>query len=262
MNDGASRLGHFYEAVGGRFEPTGLAVSPWDVKNQGGVPLGGLIAHLAEQAPAPVPMSTARVVIDILRPTPFAALESRVRVVREGRRMQVLDIELVAAETVTVRASVLRVRLADSPAAARMHVPEVPPLAGGRSLLLSRSRIAHIAETRLVVGGLDELGSGTAWFRLSGEIVQGHTISPFVQAVMAADFGSGLSTIVDWREWTFVNLDITVHLTRMPEVGWVKLDAETLSAGNGIALVDGRIADERGPLGRTHQTLFLERVKR
>jgi Thioesterase-like superfamily len=256
MHDAVSPVRHLYETHGSVFHPTPLVRGPWNPEHQGGMQLAGLLAHLIETAPAPAPMLVARVTVDILRPTPVKPLEAHVRVVRDGRKVQMLEASLCADRVVTVRASALRSRTAESPHTAGMDSPDDPPEAP--PFLSARSQLARIADTRLVSGGLEHQGPGSMWCAFDGEIVRGAPITPFVQAMMVADMGSGLSSFVDWRAWSFANLDVTLHLLRMPEGAWLKLDAASLSAGNGIAVVSGQIADRRGTVGRTQQTLFLE----
>jgi hypothetical protein len=257
MNDAVSApVRHLYERQGSLFHPTPLVRGPWNPEHQGGMQLAGLLAHLIETAPAPAPMLAARMTVDILRPTPVQPLEAHIRVVRDGRKVQMLEASLCADRIVTVRASALRSRTAESPETAGMDSPDDPPEAP--PFFSARSQLARIADTRLVSGGLEHRGPGSMWCAFDGDIVRGVPITPFVQAMMVADMGSGLSSFVDWRAWSFANLDVTLYLLRMPEGAWLKLDAASLSAGNGVAVVSGQIADRRGTVGRTHQTLFLE----
>jgi len=125
-----------------------------------------------------------------------------------------------------------------------------------------RSPLLPVLETRLEQGGLEQLGPGIVWSRFHGDIVPGIPISPFVQLAMASDFGSGSSAYVDWREWTFANVDITLHLLRMPRGPWARVQARTRSAGNGIAVVETQLADLEGIVGHAHQTLFVDRNRR
>jgi len=46
----------------------------------------------------------------------------------------------------------------------------------------------------------------------------------------------------------------------MPQGEWVRVAATAESAGDGLAVVDTRLADERGEFGHAHQTLFLNRA--
>lgn len=261
MNAEVSRplVRHIYDLVAGAYAPTALATGPWDRRLQSGVVLNALIAHLIEQAPSPVPMVTSRLLLDMMKPTLMAPVETRVSVLREGKRLQLLDVELIQDGATTARASALRIRAGESPAtdAPRHLLPSIdlPSLNGGRSPL------QHINETRLESGGLEVPGPGVVWARMTGEILPGVPISPFVQLAMAADFGSGTSSFVNWREWSFANVDISLHLTRMPQGEWVRIAAETGSAGNGIAIVHSTLADEQGELGHAHQTLFLDKRK-
>ena len=246
----------FYMPVNGGFEPTALAVGPWDKRFQNGVALAGLIAHIVENEASAVPMAPVRLVIDIARPTPMGPIETHLRYLRNGKRMQLLDVELHVAGELTVRATALRLREQASPATdivSHSLAPEGLPTFNG-----NRSAFAHILETRLEAGGLEQLGPGVLWARFRGEIVSGIAISPFVQMAMASDFGSGLSAFLDWREWTFANVDISLHLTRSPQGEWLRLASRADSAGNGIAIVDATLSDETGDFGHAHQTLFLD----
>ncbi|MCK9540808.1 MAG: thioesterase family protein [Novosphingobium sp.] len=250
---------HFYDPHDDGFAPTRLATGPWDRRLQSGVALAGLVAHLVERHPTPAPMSVARLVIDIMRPTPMAPVVSRVTELRSGKRLQLLEIELSHEGETTLKASALRVRLGDCPATEQSPYAEPP---ASLPVFSSRSVYGHIVESRLERGGLEQLGPGVTWMRMFGEIVPGVPISPFVQLAMAADCGSGLSAYVDWRQWTFANVDISLHLARMPQGPWVRIAARTESAGNGIGVVDATLSDLGGDVGHAHQTLFLDRSKR
>jgi hypothetical protein len=125
-----------------------------------------------------------------------------------------------------------------------------------------RSPLNAVLETRLQEGGLEQLGPGVVWARFDGDIVAGTPISPFVQFAMASDFGSGVSANIPWREWTFANVDISLHLLRKPRGPWARVQARTRSAGNGIAIVDTLLADLEGPVGHAHQTLFVTKSGR
>ena len=66
-----------------------------------------------------------------------------------------------------------------------------------------------------------------------------------------------VSVALDWRRYLFINVDLSVHLHRMPEGEWVCLDAVTLPEGNGVGIADTRLFDERGAIGRAAQTLLI-----
>ena len=65
------------------------------------------------------------------------------------------------------------------------------------------------------------------------------------------------SAALDWSRYLFINVDLSVHLHRMPVGEWVCLDAVTLPEANGVGMADTRLLDERGPIGRAAQTLLV-----
>ena len=49
------------------------------------------------------------------------------------------------------------------------------------------------------------------WFRLRVPIVAGEENSPLMRVAAAADFGNGVSSVVDWNSgWMFINPDLTI----------------------------------------------------
>jgi hypothetical protein len=65
-----------------------------------------------------------------------------------------------------------------------------------------------------------------AWMRLDVPMVEGEANTPLLQAVQAADFSSGVSQIVDMREWTFINPEISLYF-RPPEGEWILIRSRT-----------------------------------
>ena len=81
--------------------------------------------------------------------------------------------------------------------------------------------------------------------------------TPLQRVLVAADSGNGVSVTLDWSRYLFINVDLSVHLHRMPAGEWVCLDAVTLPEPNGIGMADTLLFEERGPIGRAVQTLLI-----
>jgi hypothetical protein len=77
--------------------------------------------------------------------------------------------------------------------------------------------------------------------------------------VIAADFCNGTSPALDFREWTFINADLTVSMAREPVGEWILLDAECWIGPDGAGLSIARIADSGGYFGRAAQSLVVEK---
>lgn len=56
---------------------------------------------------------------------------------------------------------------------------------------------------------------------------------------------------------SFINVDLTVQLERLPVGEWVCLDAVTIPQASGIGSSDTVLRDERGRIGRALQTLLI-----
>ena len=56
--------------------------------------------------------------------------------------------------------------------------------------------------------------------RLRVPVVVGEAVTPLQRVAAAADFGNGISSVVDWDDgWLFINPDLTVYLHRLPRRG-------------------------------------------
>jgi hypothetical protein len=245
----------FYASAGESFEPLLPAASPWNTATQSGVAMAGLLAQRLEQTPATAEMMVARLTMDILRPAPMALTSVNCALTRDGRNMQNIEAVLEVDGRVVARASVLRVRVATSPP----HQPRetaYPPPEDAPNKPLNRHYDRGM-ESRVLFGGLVERGPGAAWVRPRVDLVCGQAARPTAAAVMAADFGGALSSIHDSRQWSFANVDLSIHFIRQPASDWIRVESRTLSEGDGSALVETILADLEGVFGHAHQTLFI-----
>src|SRR5213592_3459321 len=70
-----------------------------------------LLGHLLEDVATLTPMSLTRLTVDIVRPVPVGVrLYVEPEVLREGKKIQVVDLIVRTDETVTTRARALRIR--------------------------------------------------------------------------------------------------------------------------------------------------------
>ena len=71
-------------------------------------------------------------------------------------------------------------------------------------------------------------------------LVAGEQPTPLQRVLIAADSGNGVSATLDWSRYVFINVDLTVHLHRLPAGEWVCLDAITVPEPTGVGLADTR----------------------
>lgn len=239
------------------------AAGPWDRRMQHGSAPASLVTWAAERIPTPVPMDIARVTIDLMRPVPVAPLAIATEVLREGRKIQLCGIKLLADGVQVVGATVLKIRrqvltlpedveelpvtlpspedslVEDGHAATSPFVRSVSMRAARQALRPSRRR-------RDMVPGRPSVDRGEA-------------LSQAMRAVVAADFSNGTASTLDFRAWTYINADLTVNFSRQPIGEWILLDGRSWIGPDGAGLAMSRLADRRGYFGRAVQSLVIEK---
>jgi hypothetical protein len=252
--------GAFYEPRDGQLVPSELTRGPWDAGAQHAGPPSALIARALERCEPREGMRLGRIAIDILGPVPLAPLTVEARVVRPGRSVELLDASLRGPDAELMRASAWRVAVGDQ----RLDDPDGEPPPGpehGRDsdfFPTGEDVGYHTAmEYSFVKGGFLQPGPATVWMRMRGALVEGEQPSPLERLMVVADVGNGISAVLDWREFLFINTELTVHLLRPPEGDWIGVDAVTRVDGLGLA--ESVLYDRRGRIGRGAQTLLVRR---
>ena len=253
----------FFIADGDLLVPTELTRGPWDPGSQHAGPPAAAIARAVELHPGGEARQVGRVTFEILRPVPIEPLRIEVRTVRPGRSVELLEAILAdAAGTELVRASAWRLVTGEvdlEGAETAGAAPPGPDQAQEKPFFPTGQEVGyHTAmEYRFLSGGFLEMGPAKVWMRMRVPLVAGEEPTPLQRVLVAADSGNGVSAALDWRRYLFINTDLSVHLHRMPAGDWVCLDAITRPEANGVGLSDAALFDERGPIGRACQTLFV-----
>src|SRR5882672_544618 len=99
-----------YRVDGNRVVTSPNAAGPWDIGMQHGSAPAALAVWAAEAIPTREPMQIARVTIDLMRPVPVAPLTLKTEVLREGRKIQLCAIRLLADDVVVVGATILKIK--------------------------------------------------------------------------------------------------------------------------------------------------------
>jgi hypothetical protein len=230
---------------------------------QHGSPPAALVVWAAERIATPVAMRVARVTVDLMRPVPVAPLVIESEVLREGRKIQLCAIRLLARGVVVVSATVLKIKAQAQQLPSDAITPPVELPGPDRSRVepadFSSSPFVTGMSLRAARGRFGSPGPGAIWYRVDRPIVEGAAVSQAMRAMAAADFCNGTSPVLDFREWTFLNADLTVNFAREPVGEWVLVDAETWIGPDGAGLAIARLADTGGYFGRAVQSLVIEK---
>jgi Acyl-CoA thioesterase C-terminal domain/Acyl-CoA thioesterase N-terminal domain len=254
----------FYEPSGeDSFTATELTRGPWDPDAQHAGPPSALLGRAIERVEGGDGFQVARVTLEILRPVPIGPVRVEASVVRPGRSVQMIEASLSDGERELMVARAWRIRTSEISIPEEVETtPEAPPGPGEGDepefFATGQSVGYHTAmEWRSVGGGFLEPGPATVWMRMGCALVEGEEPSPLQRALVAADVGNGISAVLDWRTYVFINVDLSVHFERMPEGEWVCVDAVTLPQRNGIGVAESVLSDQRGRIGRAAQALLI-----
>jgi hypothetical protein len=249
-----------FEPTGdGRFVATEAALSPWSDQTLHGGPPAMLLAREIESLPSDVTMFVGRLTIELLRPVGRVPLAVTSRMVRPGRKVQLVEASLWSGELEVARCTALRMRTSsvDVPQTEDALPHPGPESLGAWSGNWRAGSAYHLLGVE-VRGAEVDRPTGWAWFRLKLPLVPGEEPSGLLRVCAAADFPNGISYVVDPRRTTFLNPDVTVSIHRHPVDEWVLVDARTWLEPHGTGLAEGALYDRRGRIGRSVQTLLVE----
>jgi hypothetical protein len=249
----------FYEPLGdGRFASTEHTRGPWDPAFQHAGPPAALLGRAIERCEPREGFVLARATFEILRAVPVAEVAVAARVARPGRSVELLEAELtVEGEPVmTVRAWRVKASSApdvnrDGPPPPRPDEPSPPPPG------LDGFGYGRAVELRFAAGGWGQRRPATVWTRLLQPIVPDEEPSGVQRVLAVADSGNGVSAVLSWDEWLFINTELTVHFRREPRGEWICLDAETSLANGGAGLARSVLSDDDGVVAQGAQALLV-----
>ena len=256
-----------FERQGELFLPTEHCASPWGpVTIHGGASIGLLAWALEQQLPPN--MLLARLTVDLFRPVPRAPLGVAARLVRESRRLRLLEASLLHDGAEIGRASALALATAEVtiPEAARIPPPppalreawHKEPVIGVHSIPNRVNRkfppglhtLVPLKPAMLSMGS----GRGTTWVQLPAELIAGEPTTPLMRVAVLSDFSNGFAQLYLDSGTGFINADLTLNLHRLPTGDWLGIDAVTRAQPNGIAIAEGELYDEAGLIGRVSQS--------
>jgi hypothetical protein len=244
------------------FVATEAALSPWSDQAMHGSPPTMLMAREIERLQPEQEMFVTRLTVELLRPVGRMPLAVRCRLVRPGRKVQLVEASLWSGEQEVARATALRMRRADVDVPRRA---ETPTHAGPESLTewtggYRDGPAYHLlgVEIRTAREGRGWNAPGWAWFRLKLPLLPGEEPSGLVRICAAADFPNGISFVVDPHKTSFINPDLSVYINRLPVGEWVMVDAKTWLEAHGTGVAEGALYDTEGRVGRSIQSLLVE----
>jgi hypothetical protein len=246
----------FFDLDGDLFVPAPIARGPWGQTISGNY-LGGLIGCVLERDAGDPDFQPARLTVDLFRPAALEALRVETAVIRQGRRLKLVDAYVTQQDTVVGRGSALFLRRGEQPAdeiwTSPVTMPPLPPTPdpiprGLSSLVWTYGKEDHTPGPGFGLSAWEHAGPKHIWVRDVRPLVAGQPLTPFTRAAMAGDMASSL-THYGPSGLQFINADYTLTLSRLPEGPYLGLTAMTHSSHAGVATGVATVVDEFGPVG-------------
>jgi Thioesterase-like superfamily len=254
----------YVPTAAGSYQASALTIGPWAADLQHAGPPAALLAREVERAGGIAGAQPVRLAYDILGPVPVGPVRVGARVVRPGRRIELVEATLDdGGDRPLMRLSAWRVRVrGDDPGGASAVPVGIPGPAESRpevAAFFTQEVAYHRAlDWRFAAGTFNAPGPAAAWTRPACALVEGEPITPLQHLLVMTDAASGISTELDWRTTSFANVDLTLALHRPPTGEWLGMDARTTLGGLGAAQCFADLYDASGRIGRSSQSLFVE----
>lgn len=242
-----------------------LTRGPWDPQHQHAGPPIAMVCRAIESVAQDHGLThIGRLTANLLRPLPIADLEIEVTTDYAGRNAAHYSARLWGEGKELARFTALAQRESelvlpdDLDGHPLPQAPRPPAESPVQRMPFGRGLpgYADLVENRIASGTFFK-SRCAAWFRLQRPLVDGEEPSGYQRVAVAADSGNGISAVLDFERYVFVNSDLTINLLRRPLGEWICVDARTLLAPNGCGLAESQLFDATGLIGRATQSLAV-----
>jgi hypothetical protein len=251
----------FFTRDGARFLPTPSCRGPWNPKSLHGRVVIGLLGQEIERRHGGPDYLPARLTVDMYRLPDFSPVEVQTRIVRDGKRIKVIDAEFLSGGVSMARATAQLLLRTENPPGKVWSKPgwSVPRPADIPAPQNTRSGLGGMWITRPIEGAMGVIGPRRIWISEARDLVDGVPLTPFTRVAVSSDFASPFANAGD-EGLRYINTDVTVYLHRAPLTEWIGYEVLDHNATDGIAIAECRIHDEQGPIGTSSVTALAQQT--
>jgi hypothetical protein len=244
------------------FRPTEHVGGAWNTAEQHIAPAFGVLVHAIEQDAArrrDDGLVLSRISYDILGVLPIEEVEVAVRLLRPGRSIDLVEAVLSHAGRPAVLARAWLLRCGDTgrlaggglePMPAPSEMPAWDPTTVWPGGFIASAEVRRLQQAP---------GRARYWVRTDVPLLD-EPVSRTAAAAGLFDIANGMTVRADPRQVAFPNVDLTAHLFRQPEPGWLGFDTTVSFGPTGLGLTSTVLHDEAGPIGTVAQTLTVRPI--
>ncbi|WP_040816484.1 acyl-CoA thioesterase domain-containing protein [Nocardia concava] len=244
----------YFDEVDGGFYPTPTAASQWSSAQVVGPALTGLLARELERGHATDGFVPVRLTVDLFSAARFAHTTTPTVRVRDGRRIRVADVSVVQDGRVAARASAVLLRPDEQPPGELWHrerEPQPPSLEIAPPSPLPQVPLFNSGEDSPVWNSVPtehENNLRKRTWQNPIRVITGEELTPFVRVSVVAE---ATSMMTNWGDKGigFINTDMTLGLSRMPEGTEIGVEADSHFSEHGMAVGVATLFDRGGSFG-------------
>ncbi|EGD56188.1 thioesterase family protein [Gordonia neofelifaecis] len=256
------------------FQPTLATASVWSQDMQHGGPPAGLLMRAMLRAAPDDGQEFSRITTEIIGPVGLGVNRVRTSIPRPGKRISMIQADLEAQTQrgdfrLVARSVAWRLLAADSAAVVSAPVAALPasPDELRQSIgfptedddAVAWGKVGFIGTTVTARQSGRNGKTPALWIRPAIPLVEGEEMSDLESIFTVLDVANGVGTRLDPTEWSWMNMDTTVHLVGQPTSPWLGLDADLAIGARGYGATFADLYDVTGFLGRSAQTDMIAR---
>lgn len=244
--------------------PTIHSQGAWNTHEQHMAPASGILAHELERFNPHDHMRIGRISFDIFGIIHLAPFTITTRVIRPGKTIELIEATMQAQGKTCIVARAWRMMTQNSRVIHGIeddviYTPsELPNWEG-----MKRWPGGFIQSIQLRVAPEHRPGKGIVWITTAKSLVEGQSSSDFARLMGLVDTANGIVPRQEGSfDWAFPNLDLQIHMYRLPSGSWLGLETIQQYGSDGIGLTSSVLHDIHGPFGRSEQILTLRPMNR
>lgn len=246
-----------------RYRPSPHTQGAWNEHEQHMAPATGVICAELERYQPRADMRYGRISLDIYGLIDLAEFEITTRCVRPGRTIELIESVFEAGGKTCIVARAWRMATENTKSVEGIEDFRIPDFheldrwngmtVWGGGYIRSVAEHIRVAEWRP--------GKGVVWLTNELDMIKGESTSSFVKLTGMVDTMNGV-VLRQGSSFThmFPNLDLQIHLYRMPEGVHLGLDAQQQYGADGMGLTTAVLHDEKGPFGHAEQILTIRKM--
>ena len=237
------------------------AQGAWNPHEQHMAPATGLLCAELEQFQPRSDMRIGRVSLDIFGLIVFGEFTITTRMIRAGKTIELMESEMQANGKTCIVARAWKMMTQDTTDISGLEDsaiehPENFPIWEG----MKDWPGGFIRSTETRCNTERRAGKGVVWITNDLDMVENQLTSDFVHLMGMVDTANGIvSRQQPLKGWAFPNLDLQIHLHRLPQGKWLGIEAVQQFGNDGVGITSAVLHDVQGPFGRSEQILTLRK---